>query len=148
MTQSILSADFAATEKFGVQLGSRLRGGEVIELISDLGGGKTTLTRGIAHGAGSDDVVGSPTFMLSKVYKTSKFAIYHFDFYRLPEPGIMEYELSELVGDPAVVLIIEWGSVLAHILPKERLTVNIHKTGDDSRKLVCEYSNSLAYLFP
>ena len=31
-------------EKFGQQLGARLRGGEIIELIGDIGAGKTTLT--------------------------------------------------------------------------------------------------------
>ena len=32
----------------GVRLGALLRGGEVIELVGDVGAGKTTLTKGIA----------------------------------------------------------------------------------------------------
>src|SRR5690606_22283628 len=49
------------TERLAEQLGKKLRGGEVIELISDLGGGKTTFTRGLAKGVGSSDRVASPT---------------------------------------------------------------------------------------
>lgn len=145
-TRSIYSGDSSATESFGEQLGRKLRGGEVIELIGDLGGGKTTLTRGIVRGAGSSDVVGSPTFMLSKVYKTQKFDIHHFDFYRLSEAGLMVHELSDLIGDERVVLIIEWGDVVQHVLPDNRLTIHLHKTADEGRKLESSYAEGLAYL--
>lgn len=133
-----------------MRLGQRLRGGEVIELISDLGGGKTTLTRGIARGAGSSDIVASPTFTLSKVYKTPRFDIHHFDFYRLGEAGLMEYEVQDLLTDDHVVLIIEWGDVVASILPKNRLTIYIAKTidGDNERDITCSFPSELAYLLP
>ncbi len=58
----------------------------------------------------------------------------------------MEYELSDLVGDPAVVLIIEWGSVVQHVLPDQRLTITIHKTANDGRDLACSFPESLNYL--
>ena len=35
---------------FGAKLGAELRGGEVIELIGDVGAGKTTFTKGLAKG--------------------------------------------------------------------------------------------------
>jgi len=146
ITWSTQSPDASATEAFGEQLGQRLRGGEVIELVSDLGGGKTTLTRGIARGVGSHDVVGSPTFTLSKVYKAPKFDLHHFDFYRLKEAGLMEYELGDIIGDPGVVLIIEWGSVVEQVLPDQRLTITINQTPEAGRTLVCHYPKELAYL--
>ncbi|MES2970724.1 MAG: tRNA (adenosine(37)-N6)-threonylcarbamoyltransferase complex ATPase subunit type 1 TsaE [Patescibacteria group bacterium] len=145
-TLSIDCTSSDATEAFGEKLGQRLRGGEVIELVSDLGGGKTTLVRGISRGAGSSDVVGSPTFMISKVYKTQKFYIHHFDFYRLNEAGVMEYELQNVLNDPKAIVIIEWGEVVAHVLPANRLTINIRKTSDETRQLSCAYPSELAYL--
>lgn len=138
--------DSSATEAFGERLGRNLKGGEVIELISDLGGGKTTLTRGIARGAGSSDVVSSPTFTLSKRYKAEKCDIHHFDFYRLSEAGVMEYELCDALCNPRAVLIIEWGDVVRRALPENRLTICINKTIDDKRTLECKYSEQLAYL--
>jgi tRNA threonylcarbamoyladenosine biosynthesis protein TsaE len=53
------------TVALGQKIGQQLQGGEVIELISDLGGGKTQLVRGLAAGMGSTDQVQSPTFTIS-----------------------------------------------------------------------------------
>lgn len=146
MTSLIACNSSDATEKFGEQLGHNLKGGEVIELISDLGGGKTTLTRGIVRGAGSTDVVASPTFMISKIYNAAKSRVYHFDFYRLKKAGLMEHELHDALADPKAVVIVEWGDVVKHVLPENRLTIRIRKAADDERELACAYSSELAYL--
>lgn len=123
-----------------------LRGGEVIELVSDLGGGKTTLVRGLARGAGSHDKVASPTFTISKVYKTGNFEVHHFDFYRLPEAGIVADELAEVLGDPQVVVVVEWGDIVQHVLPDKRLTIRLTQTPDGSRRITVTGPEALAYL--
>ena len=102
LTNSTSSDSAEATELLGERLGKSLRGGEVIELVSDLGGGKTTFVRGLARGAGSHDKVASPTFTISKTYVTDGYEIHHFDFYRLNDAGIVADELAEVVGDPHV----------------------------------------------
>ena len=66
-TCDITSTSIEDTERIAALLGSNLRGGELIELASDLGGGKTTFTRGLVRGGGSDDSVASPTFTISRV---------------------------------------------------------------------------------
>jgi tRNA threonylcarbamoyladenosine biosynthesis protein TsaE len=123
-----------------------LRGGETIELISDLGGGKTTFVRGLARGAGSKDKVASPTFTISKVYVTDKFQLHHFDFYRLAEAGIVADELAEVIGDPKMVVIVEWGDIVQDVLPEERLTLAIAQTPDGHRSLTFTVPDSLTYL--
>lgn len=142
----IESANSEQTEQLAEHLGSRLRGGEVIELISDLGGGKTTFTRGLARGAGSSDVVASPTFTISKVYNAEHFQIHHFDFYRLGESGLAAYELQDLVDDPRVVIVVEWGGVVEHVLPTNRVSIAIERTGEDGRTIRIGYTESLEYL--
>lgn len=127
-------------------MGSRLRGGEVIELVSDLGGGKTTFVRGLARGIGSQDPVRSPSFTLSNEYRADDLILHHFDFYRLEEPGIMREELSEVLQDPKAVVAVEWGNIVQDVLPAERLTIKIKATGPDNRKLVFEYPGQLEYL--
>lgn len=117
-----------------------------MELVSDLGGGKTTFVRGLARGAGSADKVASPTFTISKVYDAEKFKIHHFDFYRLPDPGIVADELAELVGDPESVIVVEWGDSVQHVLPEERLTIRIQQTPEGNRSLTFTASESLNYL--
>lgn len=130
--------------KLGEQLGKLLRGGEIIELRSDLGGGKTTFVRGLARGAGSRDKVASPTFTLNRVYKARGFNIYHFDFYRLDAPGILADQLSEAMADKAVV-IVEWADIVSDILPAERLSIEFNPTPDnpDERIIVFKYPESM-----
>jgi len=127
-------------------LAKQLRGGEVIELVSDLGGGKTTFVRGLARGMGSPDTVSSPSFTLSNVYKAGDITLYHFDFYRLGEPGIMRDELAEVLADSQAVTVVEWAAIVEDVLPKDRLTVHIRTTGETERKFTFEYPENLKYL--
>lgn len=145
-TKQLHSADSMATEKLAEKIGQHLKGGEVIELVADLGGGKTTFTRGLARGAGSADTVASPTFTISKVYNAPKFEIHHFDFYRLHDPGIMADELAEIVGDPNVVAVVEWGESVRHVLPKKHLWVEINQAGGDARDIVLNAATGTEYL--
>jgi tRNA threonylcarbamoyladenosine biosynthesis protein TsaE len=134
------------TENLGQKIGSNLNGGEVIQLASDLGGGKTTFVRGLAMGANSKDVVASPTFTISKTYIAPHFNIYHFDFYRLNEPGLMKYELEELIQDEKDVVIVEWADNVKDILPISTLNISIEYSGEDSRKIEVMYNIKNAYL--
>ncbi len=146
MKYTITTVSPEETEAFAMNIGQRLQGGEVIELIADLGGGKTTFTRGLARGAGSSDAVSSPTFTVSKVYETPKFEIHHFDFYRLNDPGLNAHELEDLVGDPSAVVVVEWADGAQHVLPENRLAIRLSAVDDSVREIHLEYESSLAYL--
>lgn len=145
-TWQIHSTSSADTEQFGERIGANLRGGEVIELVSDLGGGKTTFTRGLVRGAGSTDRVASPTFTISCEYRTPKLTIIHCDFYRLSEPGIIAEELREHIGDPRSVVVVEWGDIIQNVLPANRLTIHLSQSGEDTRDITCRYPANLIYL--
>lgn len=138
----------------GKKLGSKLLGGEVIELVSDLGGGKTTLVRGIAEGMGSTDRVASPTFTVSKEYRAEDKRLVHYDFYRLNDPGIMSYEIAETLEDEKTVVVIEWAEIVNDILPEERVVIRIKAIIDeakpdnvDRRQLDITFPASLGYIF-
>jgi len=113
-----------------------------------LGGGKTTFTRGLVRGAGSSDVVASPTFMLHKHYNAPNFGIEHFDFYRLSEPGQVADALRENVADGSSVAVIEWAGSVEHVLPKQRVKVVIVRTksGENERKISITMPEKLEYL--
>jgi tRNA threonylcarbamoyladenosine biosynthesis protein TsaE len=145
-TQQIVSASSDATLELAEQIGSNLRGGEVIELVSDLGGGKTTFVRGLAKGMGSIDAVSSPSFTLRNEYKTSQLTLYHFDFYRLNEPGLLGDELAEVLSDDSTVTVIEWADLIKDVLPDKRLTIQIKPTSETERQLTFIYPESLEYL--
>lgn len=125
-----------ATLKLGAKIGQLLKGGEVIELVSDLGGGKTVLVKGIAAGLGYSGDVTSPTFTVSRVYKLpGGKQLHHFDFYRLGEGDIVARELAEVVGDPSVIVAVEWAVNAGGILPEERLVIDIQEKAENTRAI-------------
>lgn len=146
MTWETQSTSLKDTLRLGEAVGKRLKGGEVIELISDLGGGKTAFVRGLAKGAGSNDDVASPTFTISRIYRGPRADIHHYDFYRLNESGIVGQELEESLEDKRAVTVVEWGQTVRDILPKSRLAVTITATGEDSRQFAFSAPASHAYL--
>ena len=107
----------------------------VLELIGDVGAGKTTFTRGFAEGLGISAPVTSPSFTISKSYAFSHHdklcTLTHYDFYRLSSPGLMQSDLSEKLLDPSSIIIIEWGKSIAEVLPKDHFTINITKNEEN-----------------
>jgi tRNA threonylcarbamoyladenosine biosynthesis protein TsaE len=146
MTWQTDSTSLENTEELARSIGARLRGGEVIELVSDLGGGKTSFVRGLAAGAGSEDSVGSPSFTISREYHADKLVIHHYDFYRLNEAGIMANELQEILDDPQAVVVVEWADVVENVLPGERVRIRIATTGENSREFSIQLPDRYAYL--
>lgn len=121
---------------FGAELGAVLGGGEIIELVGDVGAGKTTLTKGIAKGLGIGEDVQSPSFTISRVYDARDgLQLAHYDFYRLHDAGIMAAELHETASDPQTVTIIEWAEIVGGVLPEDRLTVRIASPSEAARRV-------------
>ncbi len=143
MTSETVSNSPEDTSRIGERLGSRLRGGEVIELAGDIGSGKTVFVRGLARGIGSQDSVMSPTFTISRIYTSGTLELHHFDFYRLGNPGIMAAELSESVEQSGVAVVIEWSNIVENVLPEHRLRVTFTPVSEPERKLTFYATDSI-----
>lgn len=129
----------AEMKAFGKQFANLVKGGDIIELIGDLGSGKTTFVKGLADGLGIKENVQSPSFTLSQQYETNKQAILvHYDFYRLNDPGILRHEIQDNVGNPEFITVIEWGNIVRDILPVDRLTMNIVAPNENTRRIIVE----------
>jgi tRNA threonylcarbamoyladenosine biosynthesis protein TsaE len=149
MTWQTSSTGSAETEALGERLGKLLKSPAVVELRSDLGGGKTTFVKGLARGLGSKDQVTSPTFTLNQIYQTKdSVKISHHDFYRLSEAGIMSDELAESLSDNKTVTVVEWGSIVENVLPEDRLTIEFRSAAasPDEREVIFTYPKSQAGL--
>ncbi|HEX3082281.1 MAG TPA: tRNA (adenosine(37)-N6)-threonylcarbamoyltransferase complex ATPase subunit type 1 TsaE [Candidatus Saccharimonadia bacterium] len=137
MTYEISTTSSEATQVAARRLSQLLLGGETLELVSDLGGGKTTFVQGLAAGLGYKGLVTSPTFTLSNIYELPDGReLHHYDLYRLTEGGVLADELAEDLDDPKIITVIEWPGLAEHELPKDRLTLTLEVTGEDDRKLV------------
>lgn len=129
------------TQAIGEQIGRKLKPGDVIALIGDLGAGKTCLTQGIARGVGiaSDQVVNSPSYILINEY-AGKIPIYHIDLYRLQHADeILDLGLEEyLEGDG--ICVIEWADRMLDLLPKG--SIQIQLTWEDEYTRTIELQNN------
>lgn len=127
-------SDDEAMKQFGLNIGAALRGGELFELVGDVGAGKTTFTKGLALGMGITEPVQSPTFTINRVYDTPHgLRLAHYDFYRLQEAGIMSDELHEVVHEPTTVTVIEWAAIVEGVLPSDRIRLHIQATTETDR---------------
>ncbi len=129
--QSLETRSVAETDALGERIGALLEPGDVLLLQGQLGAGKTALTKGIGRGAGSDDLVVSPTFVLMNEYR-GRLMLYHVDLYRLEEPEeIVALDLPGYTAEGA--LIVEWPERGEGLLPVEHLLMEIEYTGETER---------------
>lgn len=118
---------------FGASISNHLRGGDCLQLIGDVGAGKTTLVKGIGEGLGITEPIQSPSFTISRVYDTDTVRLVHYDFYRLADAGIMADELQEALADPETVVVIEWADIVEGVLPDNHTTISIQATSETTR---------------
>jgi tRNA threonylcarbamoyladenosine biosynthesis protein TsaE len=148
MTWQIASTESEYTERLGMALGSLLKAPMVLELRSDLGGGKTTFVRGLVRGLGSKDKVSSPTFTLKRQYKADHIEIHHFDFYRLSEPGVLSDQLEESLQNSRVITVVEWSDIVRDVLPDKRLIIEFRPVSNnpDERLIEINYPETMRSL--
>jgi tRNA threonylcarbamoyladenosine biosynthesis protein TsaE len=124
--------------KVAKDLAARGKRGAVIELVGDVGAGKTTFTRGLAKGLGVVKPVTSPSYTISRSYAFSmdgeEQILDHYDFYRLGDPGLMTETLAESIASGHLV-VVEWADSASDVLPSERLTLRFALNEDGSREI-------------
>jgi len=151
----ILSKNSGETVDLGENLALSLKGGEVVALYGDLGGGKTQFTKGIALGLGIKDDIISPTFVIRKEYRLDSrlrgndreknamrrdyggknLNLLHYDFYRFETP---DRELIETLTEgisPENITVIEWAERVEQYLPEDTIKVHFKYVSVDEREI-------------
>jgi tRNA threonylcarbamoyladenosine biosynthesis protein TsaE len=170
LERSFALADEAATNAFGARFAQAIesaRGmqqkarqhapgarddqafhGLQVQLIGDLGAGKTTLVRATLRGLGHTGRVRSPTYTLVEPYvlgrPAGELALYHFDLYRFTDPaewadaGFREY------FDSGAICLVEWPQRAGRLLGVPDLVFSLELDSEgDGRVLVARaYSES------
>ena len=145
ITEKVIDvANEAETRLLGEKLGRLLKGGEIIELVGDVGAGKTTFVKGLARGLVIHEAVQSPSFTISRVYDARDgLLLAHYDFYRLNDAGIMADELAETTQDTTSITVIEWADIVEGVLPAERLRISFTAPTETTRILKMTGNQSL-----
>lgn len=126
------------TRALARSLGEQAKAGDVLCLDGDLGVGKTVFAQGFAAGLGIREPVVSPTFTILQTYEEGRLPLYHMDVYRLEDEDEMEAIGGREWLDGDGVCLVEWGSLIAGLLPERTLYVTIEKEpekGMDHRKI-------------
>ncbi|MFM0045964.1 tRNA (adenosine(37)-N6)-threonylcarbamoyltransferase complex ATPase subunit type 1 TsaE [Paraburkholderia sediminicola] len=119
-----------------------------VQLVGDLGAGKTTLVRATLRGLGHTGRVRSPTYTLVEPYvlerPAGELALYHFDLYRFTDPaewadaGFREY------FDSGAICLVEWPQRAGRLLgvPDLVFSLDLDSTGDGRVLVARAYSES------
>ena len=129
------------TLEFGKKLGKNAVPGMIICLDGDLGTGKTVIAKGIALGLGITEPVSSPTFTVVKEYQEGRLPLYHFDVYRIEDPGEMEEIGYEEYFFGNGVTVVEWADMINELIPKDAVRIRLKKDaskGFDFRSIQIE----------
>ncbi len=112
------------TFRIGKTIGSRLRPGDVVALVGELGAGKTQFIKGLAAGVGieSSAYISSPSFTLIHEYP-GETPFYHMDFFRLGREQEAETLGLEEYFQGRGITAIEWADKIPSLLPEELLFI-------------------------
>jgi tRNA threonylcarbamoyladenosine biosynthesis protein TsaE len=114
----------------------------VLLLEGDLGAGKTTFTKALAHELGVDrDSVHSPTFILKKEYRATHETwkrMVHVDAYRFTHPDEARVlRLEEDLKDPSALVVVEWPSKMTYL--KADIEITFEVQDEKTREVSIEY---------
>jgi tRNA threonylcarbamoyladenosine biosynthesis protein TsaE len=127
------------TESIAADLARTLGPNSIIALHGQLGAGKTQFVRGLLIGLdGNPRTVSSPTYVLLNIYHTGRLPLYHLDAYRVSGPADFEaVGFSELLEQGGIV-VVEWASRIAELLPKNMIDIQIEATDATTRRITIE----------
>jgi len=137
----IITRNSNETEKLGEKMGENLKGGEILALVGDLGGGKTTFVRGLAKGLGCKEIPKSPSFVLMNIYNCpNRLKLVHLDLYRLESDGEIEsVGVEDYLGKKDCVSVIEWAEKGKEIIPKNAVWIRFEYVNKNKRKIEINY---------
>lgn len=119
----------------GSKFASILQLGDVVEFVGDLGGGKTTLIKGIAQGLGIKQTVTSPTYNIQRSYKLpSGGTLEHYDLYRLGEDEMLHQEMEEIITSNEAIIVVEWADHFTKHLTEDRFIVKAEFVDETTRR--------------
>ena len=147
MKKQIISKNQEETMNLAAEIAKKLHGGEVLALTGELGGGKTTFTKGLAEALKVEESITSPTFVMLKVYNAilpptnlqgsfKKVKLIHIDAYRTETiEDIKSVGIEDYLNRDDVVMVIEWAEKIREILPKDTIDITFKFIDENIREI-------------
>jgi len=129
------------TEQLGLKLAKKLKGGQILCLVGNLGSGKTCFVRGLARGLGIKQLITSPSFVFLKAFPVSnnrkiKYLV-HLDCYRLKNKDKIDNIIPlEYFGKKDILVVIEWPERIKSKLPTRTQYIKFKILNNQQRKII------------
>lgn len=130
-----LTTDLKTSSDLATKLARAVQPPQLIELIGDLGGGKTAFTKALGKALGITKTITSPTFNIHRGYDFKGGKLEHFDLYRLGDDEIVLNELQDCLNDPETIVVVEWAQHFSNTLSSDRLVISFTYIDETSREL-------------
>jgi tRNA threonylcarbamoyladenosine biosynthesis protein TsaE len=138
--EQLVTESASETQKFFRQIAPKLKPGDVVGFVGELGTGKTVAVQSILKSFGEEGGE-SPTFVIIRPYKMTKpkkgiSLLVHVDAYRLPNQQDAETTgLRDFLKREKSLVLVEWADRLQPMLPAHTIWVKLAHLGGDKRAI-------------
>ena len=109
----------------------------VINLIGNLGAGKTTFVRGLIQELGFDEFVKSPTFTIVESYESDNLKVFHFDLYRIEDDKELQaIGVEDYLTEENAITLVEWPEKSKRYFNNPDYIIELNHCDSDEKRLI------------
>ena len=128
------------TEDKAKNFASLIKGFEnslLINLIGNLGAGKTTFVRGLIQELGFDEFVKSPTFTIVESYESDNLKVFHFDLYRIEDDKELQaIGVEDYLTEENAITLVEWPEKSKRYFNNPNYIIELNHCDNDEKRLI------------
>ena len=128
------------TEDKAKNFASLIKGFEnslLINLIGNLGAGKTTFVRGLIQELGFDEFVKSPTFTIVESYESDNLKVFHFDLYRIEDDRELQaIGVEDYLTEENAITLVEWPEKSKRYFNNPDYIIELNHCDNDEKRLI------------
>ena len=109
----------------------------LINLIGNLGAGKTTFVRGLIQEFGFDEFVKSPTFTIVESYESDNLKVFHFDLYRIEDDNELQaIGVEDYLTEENSITLVEWPEKSKRYFNNPDYIIELNHCDNDEKRLI------------
>ena len=109
----------------------------LINLIGNLGAGKTTFIRGLIQELGFDEFVKSPTFTIVESYESDNLKVFHFDLYRIEDDKELQaIGVEDYLTEENAITLVEWPEKSKRYFNNPDYIIELNHCDNDEKRLI------------
>ena len=109
----------------------------LINLIGNLGAGKTTFVRGLIQELGFDEFVKSPTFTIVESYESDNLKVFHFDLYRIEDDKELQaIGVEDYLTEENAITLVEWPEKSKRYFNNPDYIIELNHCDNDEKRLI------------